>query len=71
LLTSSSKGDSGRMHEVAHAIAGTAAWFQLRAVADAAVRLQQALEQQEGVQASVRALSAAIERAIAQACSLG
>lgn len=71
LLTSSSKGDSGHMHEVAHAIAGTAAWFQLRAVADAAVRLQQALEQQEGVQASVRALSAAIERAIAQACSLG
>lgn len=69
LLASSSKGDSDRMHEVAHAIAGTAAWFRLRAVADAAVRLQEALAQQEGVQASVRTLSAAIERAIAQACS--
>ena len=69
LLTSSSRGDSDRMHELAHAIAGTAAWFQLRAVADAAVRLQEALAQQQGVQASVTGLSAAIERAIAQACS--
>ena len=65
LWAASTAGNSQRVREVAHAIAGTAAWFQLREVADAAARFQQALDEPRGAQAPLLALKQAIERAIA------
>ncbi|MGN6315213.1 ATP-binding protein [Trinickia sp.] len=56
-----------QLRDIAHAIAGTAAWFQLRDVAEAATRLQVDIEAPSWPRASVLALAAAMERTIAGA----
>lgn len=67
LLACASHTDRERMREVAHAIAGTAAWFQLSDIAQAAARLQEDIEAPSWPQASLLALAAAIERTLAGA----
>jgi HPt (histidine-containing phosphotransfer) domain-containing protein len=57
------------MREVAHQIAGTAAWFQLEEVAQAAARMEEESAKPEVVQAAIVALKEAIDRAIAPAHS--
>lgn len=62
-----SNQDRERAHELAHAIAGTAAWFQLRDVFEAAAQLQQELDEHEAwPQASILVLQSALERTIAR-----
>ncbi len=62
LLAASADNDRNQVRDVAHSIAGTAAWFQLRELAATAMRLQQDLEEEGWPQASVLALKSAIER---------
>ena len=56
--------DRDAMRELAHAVAGTAAWFQLAEVSEAASRVEQELEGAQWPRASVLALVQAMERAI-------
>jgi two-component system sensor histidine kinase EvgS len=60
----SSDTDKEKTREVAHAIAGAAAWFQLPEVAEAAQRLQRCLDEGRPARAALVALSDAIERAL-------
>ena len=69
LLAFASTGELERMREVAHQIAGTAAWFQLEEVAQAAARMEEESAKPEVVQAAIVALKEAIDRAIAPAHS--
>jgi len=69
LLTFASEGDFGRVRDTAHQIAGTAAWFQLGEVAQAAAQVEDDAGKPQAVQASLLALKAAIDRAIAPAHS--
>jgi CheY-like chemotaxis protein len=69
LLAFASAGELERMRDVAHQIAGTAAWFQLEEVAQAAARMEEESAKPEAVQAAIVALKEAIDRAIAPAHS--
>jgi PAS domain S-box-containing protein len=69
LLACAAAGDGERIRDVAHQIAGMAAWFQLTEVAQAAADVEQGAGKPDGTQASVLALKAAIERALAPAPS--
>jgi PAS domain S-box-containing protein len=60
----SPNSDHDEMGELAHAVAGTAAWFGLAQVAQAAVCLQSALEAYRPTDAPLLALRRAIERAL-------
>ncbi len=53
-----------RVREIAHSIAGTAAWFELRDVSEAAARLEETLTQDGAAQEPLRELQVSIERAI-------
>lgn len=64
LSTLSSNTDRDEMRELAHAIAGTAAWFGLAPTAQAAAGLQRALEEGGVTDAPLLALRRAIERAL-------
>lgn len=58
--------DRDRMCDLAHAVAGTAAWFQLEDVSVAATRLRHALGMPAWPQAAVLALIEAIEQTVAR-----
>jgi CheY-like chemotaxis protein len=64
LIALSANTDHDEMRELAHAIAGTAAWFGLAQIAQAATCLQRALEKGLATDASLLALRRAIERAL-------
>ena len=69
LLQFASEGDVERVRDTAHQIAGTAAWFQLGEVAQAAARVEDDAGKPEAEQAALHALKAAIDRATAPAHS--
>jgi PAS domain S-box-containing protein len=69
LLSFAAEGDFERVRDTAHQIAGTAAWFQLGEVAQAAAQVEDDADEPQAVQASILALKAAIDRAIAPAHS--
>jgi PAS domain S-box-containing protein len=69
LLAHAAAGRIERLREVAHQIAGTAAWFQLTEVAQAAARVEEGAATAEPPQSLILALKAAIERALAPAHS--
>lgn len=54
--------DYETMRDLVHAMAGTAAWFQLQEVCHAAASLQRCLEEGRAIQAPLRVLHSAIER---------
>ena len=64
LLEAAQAGKRGKMRDIAHSIAGTAGWFQVRSVADAAARLQECLDDSGAWRAPLSALRSAIERAL-------
>lgn len=66
LVALSLADDSERARDLAHSIAGTAAWFQLSDVAQAAARLQDCLDRNGAPQAALRALHDALARAIGE-----
>ncbi|RDU96937.1 response regulator [Trinickia dinghuensis] len=64
LLGLSLTEDREQARDIAHSIAGTAAWFQLRDVAEEATRLERSLEAGEVREEALPALKSAIERAV-------
>lgn len=64
LLSLSLDVDRDRCREIAHSIAGTAGWFQLRDVSDAAARLNETLAAGGPPQGPLRELQLSMERAI-------
>lgn len=62
LLSLSLERDGERARDIAHRIVGAAAWFQLKEVAQAGMRLEQALERNEASPADLLALQGAIAR---------
>ncbi len=66
LRASSLLEEREQARHIVHAIAGTAAWFQLRELAETAMRLERELDEvQTWPQASMRALELALDQAIA------
>jgi two-component system sensor histidine kinase EvgS len=63
--------DRARAREIAHSIAGTAAWFQLRDVSEAATRLDRSLGEDGASQGALRELQLSIERTIGAAIHRG
>jgi signal transduction histidine kinase/DNA-binding NarL/FixJ family response regulator len=59
--------DKDRARDIAHSIAGSAAWFQLSDVGRAAAHFEQALEEDGDARAALQVLKASIERAIDEA----
>jgi len=64
LREASQAGKRETMRDIAHSIAGTAGWFQIRSVADAAARLQACLDERAACEAALSALCSALERAL-------
>lgn len=63
LLGLSMVTDRCRARDIAHSIAGSAAWFELSDVVEAAMRLEQALEEETDASGALVALKASIDRA--------
>jgi two-component system, NarL family, sensor histidine kinase EvgS len=64
LLEAAEAGRRETLRDIAHSIAGTAGWFQVRSVADAAARLQECLDERVAWQVPLSALRSTLERAL-------